>query len=139
MISTHVYIWPEPGDDEYYLFRDPHDIIFLLVIFISLNADLFDKLTEFVRTDNESRDPIPIDSRIINQMRKILYTECRNGEGLGELAIFLQEPKQINLVVKKFSCPLVTIGCTSGDSTGGFLITSKDSAVNWSILDTGLA
>lgn len=86
-----------PHDDEYYLFRDPHDIIFLLVIFISLNADLFDKLTEFVRTDNESRDPILIDSRIMDQMRKILYTECRNGEGLGKLAIYLKEPSQRDL------------------------------------------
>ena len=82
-----------PHDDEYYLFRDPHDIIFLLVIFISLNADLFDKLIEFVEADMRPCDPIPIDSRIIDQMRKILYTECRNAEGLGELAIYLQEPK----------------------------------------------
>lgn len=82
-----------PHDDEYYLFRDPHDIIFLLVIFISLNADLFDKLIEFVETDMRPCDPIPIDSCIIDQMRKILYTECRNAEGLDKLAIYLQEPK----------------------------------------------
>jgi hypothetical protein len=82
-----------PNDGEHYLFRDRHDIIFLLVIFISLNADLFDKLTEFVETDMDSCDPIPIDSGIIDQMRKILYTECRNAEGLDKLVIYLQEPK----------------------------------------------
>jgi hypothetical protein len=81
-----------PHDNDHYLFRDPHDIIFLLVIFISLNADLFDKLTEFVRTDNEFREPIPIESCTIDEMRQILYSECRSAEGLGDLAKLMKIP-----------------------------------------------
>jgi hypothetical protein len=58
-----------------------------------LNDDLFDKLTEFVRTDNESRELIPIESRIIDKMISILYSECRNAEGLGDLAKLLKIPR----------------------------------------------
>jgi len=82
----------KPHDDDHYLFRDPHDIIFLLVIFISLNDDLFNKLTEFVRTDNEFREPIPIESSTIDEMRQILYSECRSAEGLGDLAKLMKIP-----------------------------------------------
>ena len=83
-----------PHDSDYHLLRNPDDIIFLLVIFISLNDSLIEKLTYFVKTMNDPRKPIPIDCSILKEMIKILHNECRSSEGLGDLQKLLQEPEK---------------------------------------------
>ena len=45
--------------------------------------------------------------------------------------------KQMNLLCIKLSCWPVVIGWTPGDVIGGLLITSKDSALNWSMFNIG--
>jgi len=83
-----------PHNSDYHLFRNPDDIIFLLVIFISLNAGLIEKLMYYVKTMNDPSKPIPIDRDILNGMIQILYSECRSSEGLGDLQKLLQEPEK---------------------------------------------